>query len=205
MLYNVQNPQNISVNTRGPVIQSPPQYARQPQAQQSALGNLPQTALQGVQIYDLVSGAGSSATGGAAGGATGGVAGGTAGSATGGAAGGTTGGAAGGLGALGWVAGLAAAVYADEKMARNVAGTENDPEAAWENNVRGITRYGGMTPGQTALIERGIGKDKLDRFFDPTGILKKIEGPIAEATAGTLPELFGGTGNLDPIGSFLLS
>lgn len=103
-----------------------------------------------------------------------------------------------GLGAgLSTAGGIAAGVVADELMARRIAGTEDDPRAAWENNVRGITRYGGATPGMTALIERGIGRsfsDKVLDIADPLGITKKVEPTIAKYTAATIPKFLGGTG-----------
>jgi len=180
-MYQVNNPINSAMG--GQQQPAGQVYPTQPQTTDPNPGN---AAMMGYQAYNMtpaVSGGSSAAAGG-----------GTAGSVSGGGTAGVS---------SGWIAGLAAAIYADETMARDVAGTEDDPEAAWELNNRGVMRYGGMSPGQTALLEEHVGRDKLDKVFDPIGVNSKIEKPVAKVIAGTLPETFGGTGKYDPVGSKL--
>ena len=126
----------------------------------------------------------------------------------------TAGGGAGGMGALGVGAGIATAVAADELFARNLAGTMDDPQKAWEMNTRGL-RYGGASPGQTALLEKVLGEkgtDILDKITDPTGLIGKVEEKVGKYIAPTIPKFLGGggsTGNstvdflLNPLGTWL--
>ncbi len=108
--------------------------------------------------------------------------------------------------ALGWVGGIGAAAALDQMKADEVAGI-TDPNETHERNTRGL-RYGGMSPLQTSLIEDGLGKkgtETLDKITDPTGMASKAEKVVGKGIAGTVPEMLGGNGKYDPIGSFLFS
>lgn len=203
-MYRTQNPMNQAMYNPYAVDYAPRSAGQYPYRQQTPNINPAQGAMQGYQVYNTFGG-GTQAAGTSFGTTTPGVGGvGGGGVSSGGA---TGAGSAGGAGAMGWIGNLAAAIYADEVLARETAGTWDDPEAAWENNVRGITRYGGIGPGPTAMVENAFGKENMDkifRVFDPIGATEKIEGPIAEATAATIPKALGGTGHWDPIGSYLL-
>ena len=148
----------------------------------TALGNAVKSG-----VGETVSGVGNLFTASSAGGGPAALAGGSAGgqsASLAAAEAGSSAGAAGGSGGAGTAAAVAALVAADQIFANKVGEFET-PQERWENNVRGVTRYGGISPGATAVLEKVTGLDE----FETTG----AERLAASATAGTIPEFLGGS------------